>query len=87
MDNNIPQKYGTLLQPSIKLHRKYFDEMVKLIGIYVLYYQLKEGTEKYTFYNEQVGQTNIPPMLVGCIFDEHPTQYTLRKMQWAAELQ
>ena len=30
-------KYGVLLGKDIKLHRQYFEEMVRLIGIYVLY--------------------------------------------------
>lgn len=33
----MEQKYGKLLTPDIKLHRKYFDEMVKLLGIQVIY--------------------------------------------------
>ena len=27
-----------------------------------------------------------PPILIGCIFDEHPTQRTLKKMGWVSEL-
>ena len=78
-------KYGTLLNQDIKLHRKYFNEMVKLLGLLVIYRSPKED-KHYTIYSEIESNYN-EPMLVGCIFDEHPTQYTLRKMGWAAELQ
>lgn len=79
------QKYGTLLTPDIRIHRQYFREMVKLLGIRVLYRAPRPG-HKYTKYAEM--DTNyFPPILIGCIFDEHPTQQTLRKMGWMSELQ
>jgi hypothetical protein len=85
MDTNITNKYGTLLTPDIKLHRQWFKEMVKLYGINVIYRAVKEG-KKWTSYAEL--DTNFePPTLEGCIFDEHPTQQTLKKMGWVSELQ
>lgn len=85
MDTNITNKYGTLLTPDIKLHRQWFKEMVKLYGINVIYCAVKEG-KKWTSYAEL--DTNFePPTLEGCIFDEHPTQQTLKKMGWVSELQ
>lgn len=30
-------RYGQLLTPDIKIHRKYFEELVKLYGIQVIY--------------------------------------------------
>ena len=30
---------------------------------------------------------NNPPLLLGCIFNEHPDQKTLKKMGWVSELQ
>lgn len=78
------QKYGILLTPDIRQHRQYFREMCKLIGIYVLYRSPKPG-KKYTTYAE-IDANYYPPILVGCIFDEHPSQQTLRKMGWVAEL-
>ena len=48
MDN----KYGILLHDSIKLHRAYFKEMVKLIGIYVYYIPPKPESKHYTQYVE-----------------------------------
>lgn len=79
-------KYGILLHPSIKLHRKYFREMVKLIGIYVYYFPPKPESKHYTTYDELESMYN-DAMKIGVIFDEHPTQATLKKMGWVAELQ
>ena len=81
-------KYGQLLDPQIKMHRQYFREMCKLLGIYVLYRPIIEcdTKNKYTTYAE-IDVNYKEPMLIGCIFDEHPTQKTLRKMGWSSELQ
>lgn len=78
-------KYGLLLTPNIKLHRDYFKEMVKLLGIQVQYRAVKPG-KHYTTYAEL--DTNFEePIMEGVIFDEHPTQQTLKKMGWMSELQ
>lgn len=76
---------GLLLnKENIKLHRKYFTEMCKLLGINVLYRAPRENKtwdgygELDTFYYE--------PVLVSCIFDEHPTQWTMKKLGWNSEL-
>lgn len=79
------QKYGTLLTPDIRMHRQYFREMVKLLGIRVLYRAPIERKDKYTSYAE-MDANYYPPILIGCIFDEHPTQRTLKKMDWVSEL-
>ena len=81
MDN---QKYGILITPDARQWRQYFREMCKLIGIRGLYRSPKPG-RKYTTYAEIDANYN-PPLLVGCIFDEHPSQQTLRKMGWMSEL-
>lgn len=78
-------KYGTLLKSDIKIHRQYFRELVKMLGVYVLYRSPKEG-RKYTTWGEIDVDYN-PPIKIGCIFDEHPTQQTLKKMGWVSELQ
>ena len=81
----MESKYGILLTPDIKLHRNYFDHMTKLLGIKVLYRAVKPG-KKYTTYGEL--DTNFEkPIEEFCIFDEHPTQQTLKKMGWVSELQ
>lgn len=82
---NIENKYGLLLNKDIKLHRLYFKEMVKLHGINVIYRSLKKG-KKWTTYGEVDANYN-QPQLIGCIFDEHPTQQTLKKIGWISELQ
>lgn len=78
------QKYGDLLHKDIKIHRQYFREMCKLLGIRVLY-RAPRPDKQYTTYAE-VDSNYMPPIMVGCIFDEHPTQQTLKKMGWVAEL-
>lgn len=83
--DTINNKYGTLLTSDIKLHRKWFKEMVKLHGINVIYRAVKPG-KYWTNYAEL--DTNFEaPTIEGCIFDEHPTQQTLKKMGWVSELQ
>jgi hypothetical protein len=85
MQEELKTKYGVLLNADIKLQRNYFKEMCKLIGIYCIYRAVKPG-KKYTTYAEL--DTNFEkPILLGCIFDEHPTQQTLKKMGWVSELQ
>lgn len=79
------QKYGLLLQPSIKLHRQYFKEMVKLHGIYVLY-RSPLPDKHYTTYAE-IDSNFYPPLLIGCLFEQHPQQATTKKLGWVSELQ
>lgn len=83
--DELKTKYGILLTPDAKLQRNYFKEMCKLIGINCIYRAVKPG-KKYTTYAEL--DTNFEkPQLIGCIFDEHPTQQTLKKIGWVSELQ
>ncbi len=82
---DLNQKYGVLLQPSAKLHRQYFREMVKLLGIYVIF-RAPLPNKEYTTYGE-IDSNYAPPQLIGCIFDESPTQQTFNKLGWAHELQ
>ena len=85
MEFNSENKYGLLLNGDIKLQRMYFEEMCKLIGINVIYRSPKKD-KHYTTYAEIKSNYNDPE-LIGCIFDEHPTQQTLKKMGWVSELQ
>ena len=78
-------KYGKLLNSDIKLHRKYFDEMVKLLGIQVIY-RAPRPDRHWTTYSE-VESNYQKPILVGCLFEEHPTQSTMKKRGWVSELQ
>lgn len=81
----INNKYGKLLTPDLKLQRKYFKEMVKLLGIQVLFYAPK-SSKNYTTYTE-IESNYRNPQLVGCIFNEYPDQKTLKKLGWVSELQ
>lgn len=79
------ERYGQLLTPDMKLFRQQFRELVKLIGIHVLYRApLKD--KHWTTYTE-IDSNFAPPILVGCIFHNHPTQQTLKKLGWVSELQ
>jgi len=82
MEDN--EKYGLLLNSNIKLHRQYFREMVRLLGITVLY-RSPLPNKRYTNYAE-IDSNYAPPIKIGCIFDEHPTQQSLKKMGWVSEL-
>ena len=77
---------GILLNPNnIKLHRHYFSEMVKLLGIKVIFRAPRQGKD-YNGYGE-LDSFYCEPVVVGCIFDEHPKQWTMKKLGWNSELQ
>ena len=76
---------GILLNPNnIKLHRHYFIEMTRLIGINVVY-RAPRPDKHYNGYGE-LDSFYYEPVVTGCIFDEHPTQWTMRKLGWNSEL-
>lgn len=79
------QKYGLLLTKDIKLHRLWFSEMVKLQGIQVIYRAPKKDKHWTNF--TEIESNYQCPELVGCIFEEHPTQKTMKKLGWDSELQ
>lgn len=83
VDNN--SKYGVLLNQNIKLHRQYFREMCKLIGIKCIY-KAPRSDKHYTEYTEIDGNY-FQPIVTSCIFSEHPDQRTCKKMGWVSELQ
>ena len=75
---------GLLLnKQDIELHREYFKEMVELMGVIVLFRSPK--VQERDLYGELDAIYN-PPIPVGCIFDEHPTIWTMKKMGWNSEL-
>ena len=59
--------------------------MTALIGIKVVY-RAPRPDKHYTTYSE-IKANYFDPIVVGCIFDEHPTQQTLKKIGWVSELQ
>ena len=77
--------YGILINKDAKLHRGYFKEMVKLLGINCIY--KAPLPDKNFDKHGDLDADYYPGMLVGCIFQDHPDQKTLRKMGWVAELQ
>ena len=81
MTNN----YGLLLNKDIKLHRQYFKQMTKLLGINCLYRAPLMGKTHNTQGDLEANYTK--PVTVGVIFQDHPDQKTLRKMGWVSELQ
>lgn len=81
----MEMKYGFLLnEKDILLHRGYFEEMVKMLGVNVIHRAPRPG-KSYTTYAE-IESNYYEPELVGCIFDEHPNQRTMKKLGWNAEL-
>lgn len=78
-------QYGLLLNEDIKLQRFYFKEMTRLIGIICFYLSPKQD-KHYTSHAEISSNYNKAEP-VGCIFQEHPDQKTMKKMGWDAELQ
>ena len=77
--------YGLLLNQDIKLHRMYFKQMVKLLGINCLYRAPLNG-KTFSLHGDLEAHY-AKPIVVGCIFQDHPDQKTLKKMGWVAELQ
>ena len=75
---------GLLLNDQdIKLHRAYFQEMTELIGIITLF--RKPKNKNYDRYGE-IDSNYDAPIKVGCIFEEHPNQWTMKKLGWNHEL-
>ena len=76
---------GLLLNKNnLELQRKYFKEMTKLIGINVIY-KAPRDSKDYDLHGE-LDSKYYEPIKVGCIFDEHPTVWTMKKMGWNSEL-
>lgn len=83
--SDIPNTYGLLINQDIKLHRTYFKQMTKLIGINCIYKAPRISKDFDT--HGDLDTKFEAPEVVGCIFQEHPDQKTLKKMGWVAELQ
>lgn len=85
MDNKNTKSYGLLINGDTKLHRLYFKEMVRLLGIECTY-RAPRPSKTYD-QNGELQAPYYPDVQVGCIFQEHPDQKTLKKMGWVSELQ
>lgn len=78
---------GLLLnKKDIELHRSYFRQMTRLIGINVVYRSPRDTSKDWTLNGELDTHYN-DPMVVGCIFQEHVNAWTMKKLGWNAELQ
>ena len=82
MENN----YGLLLnEQNIKINRFYFKELLRLQGINCIY-RAPRRDKHWTIYAE-IDSNYEKPIVIGCIFNEHPDQKTMKKLGWNAELQ
>lgn len=81
-----PEDYGMLLNKDIKLHRTWFKQMTNLIGI-LCKYKAPLPNKEFDRYGDLKAQYPDKWETVGCIFQEHPDQHSLKKMGWVAELQ
>lgn len=78
---------GLLLHKSdIELHRGWFKQMTQLIGINVLFRSPKDSAKTWDGHGELDALYN-DPVMVGCIYEEHPKVKTMKKMGWVSELQ
>lgn len=83
--SDVKTNYGLLITKDIKLHRTWFKQMTALHGINCKY-RAPAKNKDYDMRGDL--QTSYkPPILVGCIFEEHPDQKSLKKAGWVAELQ
>ena len=81
----MENQYGFLLnEQDILLHRQYFEELTMMLGVKVTHRAPRQG-KTYTTYSE-IDSNYFEPELVGCIFDEHPNQRTMKKLGWNSEL-
>lgn len=70
----------------IELHRDYFKQMTRLLGINVVYRSPKKTSKDWDAHGELDTSYN-DPVVVGCIFQEHPSVWTMKKLGWNSELQ
>ena len=77
--------YGLLINDNIKLHRTWYKQMLALHGINCKYRAPLANKENDIHGDLQTSYK--PEIIVGCLFEEHPNQKSLRKAGWVAELQ
>lgn len=81
------QDTGLLLnKEDIELQRGYFKEMCRLLGINVVYKAPRPQSKDYDLHGE-LDTKYMEPTIVSCIFNEHPNQWTMKKLGWVSELQ
>ena len=72
------KNYGILNQTPVNLHRRYFEDMVKLRGVFCQY-QFPLQNKQYTVQGE-LSSSYSEPISVGCIFNDHIDQKTAKKL-------
>ena len=77
--------YGLLIRGDIKLHRMWFKQLLTLHGINCKY--RAPLPNKANDIHGDLTTSYKPEIIVGCLFEEHPNQKSLRKAGWVAELQ
>ncbi len=83
--SDIVTDYGLLINKDIKLHRAWFKQMIALHGINCKY-RAPLPNKEYDNHGDLITGYR-PEITVGCLFEEHPTQKSLKKAGWVAELQ
>ena len=83
--SDIKTNYGLLINKDIKLHRTWFKQMTALHGINCKYRAPLQNKDYDLYADLHTGYK--PEILVGCLFEEHPDQKSLKKAGWVAELQ
>jgi hypothetical protein len=84
--SDAKKDYGILLsEKNIKLHRSYFKQMTALHGINCKYRAPMPNKTNDNYGDLATGY--LPEIIVGCLFEEHPNQKSLKKAGWVAELQ
>lgn len=83
--SDVKTDYGLLITKDIKLHRSWFKQMTALHGINCKYRAPLESKDLDVHGDLQTGYK--PAILVGCLFEEHPDQKSLKRAGWVAELQ
>lgn len=76
---------GILLnKKNIELNRFYFKQALRLYGINVLYRAPRKDQKQYDIHGE-LDAKYTEPIVVGCIYNEHTDQKTMKKLGWNAE--
>lgn len=74
---------GLLVDKDANMFKSYFKEMAKLRGIRCKY-QYPLPNKEYTIYSE-LKASYSEPLLVDIVFEENPSQRTLRRHGWFSE--
>lgn len=73
-----PNNYGFGFTKDIKLHRFWFKQMVKQYGVNCIY-KAPLPDKRFDGHGD-LDADYYPGILVGCIFEEHPDQKTMKKV-------